>query len=313
MAESHKAITAAIIANLAIAATKFTAAAITGSSAMISEGIHSLVDTGNGGLLFLGIYKSRKPPDEEHPFGHGKELYFWSLIVAIVIFAVGGGISAYEGLLHILHPVPQENVYWNYLTLALALIFESISFFVAAKNFIPLKKNNGWWRAIHRSKDPASFTVLFEDSAAIFGLLIALAGVVLADRYDNPIFDGGASIVIGMLLAVVAVLLGYETKGLLIGEGADRETLDDIRRLVRSDPVVLDVKRILTMYFGPDTVLLAMDLRFHKNLSGREMEESVKRLETEIHQHHPKVQHIFIESDSFSAPDPDKPKQATIC
>jgi cation diffusion facilitator family transporter len=313
MAESHKAIAAAIIANLAIAATKFTAAAFTGSSAMISEGIHSLVDTGNGGLLFLGIYKSRKPADEEHPFGHGKELYFWSLIVAIVIFAVGGGISAYEGLLHILHPVPQENVHWNYLILALALIFESISLFVAVKSFMPLKKNNGWWQAIHRSKDPASFTVLFEDSAAILGLLIALAGVFLADRYDNPIFDGGASIVIGALLAAVAVLLGYETKGLLIGEGADRETRDDIRRLVRADPVVLDVKRMLTMYFGPDTILLAMDLRFRKNLSGREMEESIKRLESQIRRRYEKIQHIFIESDSLASPDTDEPKRATIC
>jgi cation diffusion facilitator family transporter len=313
MAESHKAIAAAVIANLAIAATKFTAAAITGSSAMISEGIHSLVDTGNGGLLFLGIYKSRKPADEEHPFGHGKELYFWSLIVAIVIFAVGGGISAYEGLLHILHPVPQENVFWNYLTLALALVFESISFFVAIKSFMPLKKNDGWWRAIHRSKDPASFTVLFEDSAAILGLLIALTGVFLADRYANPVFDGGASIVIGALLAVVAALLGYETKGLLIGEGADRETLDDIRRQVRDDPVVLDVKRMLTMHFGPDTILLAMDLRFRKNLSGREMEESIKRLESQIRRRHAKIHHIFIESDSLASPDADEPEQTPTC
>jgi len=300
VAESHKAIAAAIIANLAIAATKFTAAAITGSSAMISEGIHSLVDTGNGGLLFLGIYKSRKPADEEHPFGYGKELYFWSLIVAIVIFAVGGGISAYEGLLHILHPARQENVLWNYLVLALALIFESISLFVAVKSFMPLKKNRGWWRAIHRSKDPASFTVLFEDSAAILGLLIALAGVFLADRYDNPIFDGAASIVIGALLAVVAVLLGYETKGLLVGEGADREMLDDIRGLVRADPAVLDVNRMLTMYFGPNTILLAMDLRFRRDLSGREVEESVKRLEPRIRQRHEKIRHIFIESDSLT-------------
>lgn len=311
-AESHKAIAAAIIANLAIAATKFTAAAITGSSAMISEGIHSLVDTGNGGLLFLGIYKSRKPPDEEHPFGYGKELYFWSLIVAIVIFAVGGGISAYEGLLHILHPIPQENLYWNYLILVVALIFESISFFVAVKSFMPLKKHRGWWRAIHRSKDPASFTVLFEDSAAILGLLIALAGVFFADRYHNPFFDGGASIVIGALLAAVAILLGYETKGLLIGEGADRETLDDIRRLVRADPMVLDVNRMLTMYFGPDTILLAMDLRFRKNISGRETEESIKRLESQIRQRHNKIHHIFIESDSLAARDTDEPGRAPI-
>jgi len=291
---------AAIIANLAIAATKFTAAAITGSSAMISEGIHSLVDTGNGGLLLLGISKSKKPADEEHPFGYGKELYFWSLIVAIVIFAVGGGISAYEGLLHIVHPTPQENIHWNYLVLASALIFESISLFIAVKGFTTIKGDNSWWNSIHRSKDPTTFTVLFEDSAAILGLLIAFIGVFLSNRYNYAIFDGLASVIIGMLLAVVAVLLGYETKGLLIGEGADRETLDDIRRLVQADPAVEAVKRMLTMYFGPDTVLLAMDLRFRKNLSGREMEESVKRMESNIRLRHDKIKHIFSESDSLT-------------
>jgi cation diffusion facilitator family transporter len=300
VAESHRAVYAAIIANLAIAATKFTAAAITGSSAMISEGIHSLVDTGNGGLLLLGIAKSKKPADEEHPFGYGKELYFWSLIVAIVIFAVGGGISAYEGLLHILHPAPQENIHWNYLVLASALIFESISLFIAVKGFTTVKGDNSWWNSIHRSKDPTTFTVLFEDSAAILGLLIAFIGVFLSNRYNYPIFDGLASVIIGMLLAVVAALLGYETKGLLIGEGADRETLDDIRRLVQADPAVEAVKRILTMYFGPDTVLLAMDLRFRKNLSGREIEESVKRMESKIRLRQDKIKHIFIESDSLT-------------
>lgn len=301
MAESHKAIYAAIATNLAIAATKFTAAAITGSSAMISEGIHSLVDTGNGGLLLLGIAKSKKTADEEHPFGYGKELYFWSLIVAIVIFAVGGGISSYEGLLHILHPQPQENIHWNYLVLTFALIFESISLFVAVKGFIAVKGAESWWRSIHRSKDPTMFTVLFEDSAALLGLLIAFIGVFLSNRYNYPIFDGVASVIIGLLLAVVAALLGYETKGLLIGEGADRETLDDIRRLVQADPAVEGAKRILTMYFGPDTVLLAMDLRFRKNLSGRETEESVKRIEAKIRLRHEKIKHIFIESDSLTA------------
>jgi len=187
VAESHKAIYAAIVANLAIAATKFTAAAITGSSAMISEGIHSLVDTGNGGLLLLGIAKSKKPADEELPFGYGKELYFWSLIVVIVIFAVGGGISAYESLLHILHPQPQKNIHWNYLVLRFALVFESISLFVAVKGFIAVKGADSWWKSIHRSKDPTMFTVLFEDSAALLGLLIAFIGVFLSNRYNYPI------------------------------------------------------------------------------------------------------------------------------
>jgi len=310
VAESKNAIYAAIIANLAIAATKFTAAAFTGSSAMISEGIHSLVDTGNGGLLLLGLRQSKKPPDAEHPFGYGKELYFWALMVAIVIFAVGGGISAYEGLLHILHPVPQENAIWNYVVLAFAFVFESISLFIALKSFMSVKGNDPWWKAIQRSKDPTTFTVVFEDTAALLGLVVAALGVFLAEQLHNPYFDGAASILIGLLLATVAVLLGYETKGLLIGEGADRETLDDIRCLVESDPGVAGVNRSLTMYFGPDTVLLAMDLRFRNDLSAVEVEKSVDRIEANIRKHHDKIKHIFIESDSLS-PDPSTKSRAS--
>ena len=307
--ESNNAIYAAIVANLAIAATKFTAAAFTGSSAMISEGIHSLVDTGNGGLLLLGQRRSKKPPDAEHPFGYGKELYFWALMVAIVIFAVGGGISAYEGLLHILHPVPQENPLWNYIVLTLAFVFESVSLFIAVRSFMRIKGGAPWWKAIQRSKDPTMFTVLFEDSAALLGLLVAIAGVYLAHRFNNPYFDGGASVVIGILLAAVAGLLGYETKGLLIGEGADRETLEDIRRLVESDPGVERLNRSLTMHFGPDTVLLAMDIQFRHNLSAAEVEKTVDRIEANILQHHAEIKHIFIEADSL-LPDPEKRHEA---
>jgi cation diffusion facilitator family transporter len=299
MAESRKAIYAAIGANLAIAATKFTAAAFTGSSAMISEAIHSLVDSGNGGLLLLGIARSQRPADEAHPFGYGKELYFWTLIVAIMIFAVGGGISAYEGLLHILNPAPIESPLWNYVVLILAVIFESYSFYIAFKAFQSAKGEQVFWRAIHSSKDPTTFTVLFEDSAALLGLVVALVGVYLAHEFDNPYFDGSASIVIGGILAAVAVLLAYETKGLLIGEGADPEMLRQIRRLAETDHAVERVNRALTMYFGPHTVLLAMDLRFRNNLSAAELEEAVDRLEDAIRKRHRDVKHIFIESDSL--------------
>jgi cation diffusion facilitator family transporter len=299
MAESRKAIYAAIGANLAIAATKFTAAAFTGSSAMISEAIHSLVDSGNGGLLLLGIARSQRPADEAHPFGYGKELYFWTLIVAIMIFAVGGGISAYEGLLHILNPAPIESPLWNYVVLILAVIFESYSFYIAFKAFQCAKGEQVFWRAIHSSKDPTTFTVLFEDSAALLGLVVALVGVYLAHEFDNPYFDGSASIVIGGILAAVAVLLAYETKGLLIGEGADPEMLRQIRRLAETDHAVERVNRALTMYFGPHTVLLAMDLRFRNNLSAAELEEAVDRLEDAIRKRHRDVKHIFIESDSL--------------
>jgi cation diffusion facilitator family transporter len=299
MAESRKAIYAAIGANLAIAATKFTAAAFTGSSAMISEGIHSLVDTGNGGLLLLGIERSQQPADAAHPFGYGKELYFWTLIVAIMIFAVGGGISAYEGLLHILNPAPIENPLWNYIVLVLAIIFESVSFYIAFRAFQAAKGEQVFWRAIHISKDPTTFTVLFEDAAALLGLIVALLGVFLAHEFDNPYFDGAASIVIGTILAAVAVLLAYETKGLLVGEGADPKTLMEIRRLAESDPAVERVNRALTMYFGPHTVLLAMDSQFRKDLSATELEQTVDRLEEAIRGRYPDVQHIFIESDSL--------------
>ncbi|HEY7316031.1 MAG TPA: cation diffusion facilitator family transporter [Candidatus Binatia bacterium] len=299
MAESRKAIYAAIGANVAIAATKFTAAAFTGSSAMISEGIHSLVDTGNGGLLLLGIERSQRPADAAHPFGYGKELYFWTLIVAIMIFAVGGGISAYEGLLHILNPKPIEEPIWNYVVLGLAIVFEGISFYVAFRAFQSAKGEQVFWRAVHASKDPTTFTVLFEDSAALLGLLVALVGVYLAHELDNPYFDGAASIIIGVILAAVAVLLAYETKGLLVGEGADPKTLREIRGLAESNPRVERVNRALTMYFGPHTVLLAMDLQFRKDLTGTDLAQTVDRLEEAIRKRFPDVQHIFIESDSL--------------
>ncbi len=297
--ESTRVIYAAIAANLAIAVTKFTAAAFTNSSAMISEGIHSLVDTGNGGLMLLGVRRSAKPADAKHPFGYGKELYFWTLIVAIVIFAVGGGISAYEGLLHLLHPAPLSNPTWNYGVLAFAFVFESYSFAVAFRAFEREKGPQSFWQSIHRSKDPTTYTVLFEDAAALLGLIVAFAGVFMAHSLNNPYFDGAASIVIGLILAVVAVVLAYESKGLLVGEAADPETLKDIRRLAEADPSVEGVNRALTTHFGPETILLAMDLQFKKTLSAAEVEQSVDRLEEEIRKRHPDVKHIFIESDSL--------------
>jgi len=298
-AESTRVIYAAIAANLVIAVTKFIAAGFTGSSAMLSEGIHSLVDTGNGGLMLLGVRRSRRPADAAHPFGYGKELYFWTLIVAIVIFAVGGGISAYEGLLHILNPKAVANPMWNYIVLAIAMVFEGYSFMVAFKAFQAERGKLSIWQSINQSKDPTTYTVLFEDFAALIGLVVALIGVFLAQFFENPYFDGGASIVIGMILAAVAVLLAYESKGLLVGEAVDPETLKDIRRLAESDPQVESVKNALTMYFGPHTILLAMDLSFRPNLSAIEVEESIDRLEEKVRSRYPNVKHIFIESESL--------------
>jgi cation diffusion facilitator family transporter len=301
--ESTKVIYAAIAANLGIAAIKFVAAAFTGSSAMISEAIHSLVDTGNGGLMLLGVHRSRRPADDQHPFGYGKELYFWTLIVAIVIFAVGGGISAYEGLLHVLHPVPLESPTWNYVVLALALIFEGYSFLVAFKAFQSAKGELSIWRSIETSKDPTTYTVLFEDSAALLGLVLAFVGIFFAHMLDMPYFDGAASILIGAILAVVAVLLAYESKRLLVGEAVDPETLKKIKRLAESDARVEAVKNALTMHFGPRTILLAMDLQFRRDLSAEEVEDSVDRLEETIREHYRDIKHIFIESESLSRND----------
>jgi cation diffusion facilitator family transporter len=300
-ADSKKAICAAIAGNLAIAVTKFAAAIFTGSSAMLSEGIHSLVDTGNGGLLLLGIYQSRNPPDETHPFGHGKELYFWTLIVAILIFAVGGGVSAYEGILHLLRPGHLKDPVWNYWVLGLSAFFEGFSLTIAFKEFRKTKGEQSIWAAIRTSKDPSTFTVLFEDTAAILALLVAFSGVYLSHRFNDPHLDGAASIAIGVILAAVAVLLAAESRRLLVGEGVDPATLEQIRKLLEQDPAVRRAKSPLTMYFGPSTVLLTADVEFRSDLSGKELELVIDRLERAIRRRFPEIKYIFIEAESIIA------------
>lgn len=297
--ESKVAIFAAMAGNLAIAATKLGAAFFSGSSAMLSEGIHSLVDTGNGALLLLGLSQSRKPADASHPFGHGKELYFWPLVVAILIFALGGGMSVYEGVTHLFHPTHSKPT-WNYLVLAIAFVFEGISSIFAFKAFRRELKGRGIFDAIHASKDPTSFTVLFEDSAAMAGLVVAFIGIFLGDILHNPYLDGVASIVIGAILALVAGFLAYETKGLLIGEGVSPEILASIRSIAQADHAVAEVKKSLTMHFGPHEVLLALDVLFQKDLTSEEITTAVNRLEERIRNRHPEIKHIFIEAKAFS-------------
>lgn len=300
--ESKTAVFAAIVGNLAIAIMKFVAAALTGSSAMLSEGIHSVVDTGNGGLLLLGINRSKKPADEMHPFGYGKELYFWSLIVAVLIFGVGGGISVYEGITHIIHPSPLEDPTWNYVVLGLAALFEGIVFVIALREFNRQKEaDQSIWAAIKASKDPTTFTVLFEDSAALLGLIVAFIGVFLAHSFNMPTLDGAASVFIGVLLASVAMLLAYESKGLLVGEGADPETLENIKELACAEPGVKRVINPLTMHFGPRTILLTVDIEFDKQLSAAEVERAVDNLEKTIRQHYPDIKHIYIEAGAVSS------------
>lgn len=301
---SKKAIYAAIAGNLAIAISKFVAAGFTGSAAMLSEGIHSLVDTGNGGLLLYGVRVSNRPPDENHPFGHGKELYFWTLIVAILIFALGGGVSIYEGIKHILEPEPLRDPTWNYVVLVVAMFFEGFALAIAYREFRATNPDCGILEAVRESKDPTTFTVLFEDSAAMLGLVVALVGIWLGHALDNPYFDGGASVMVGLILAGVATLLAYETKGLLIGEGTNKKTLAEIRRLVEADPAVERLRDPLTMHFGPNTILLTMDIQFEKEITGHEVELAVDRLEKEIKATFPTIKHIYIEADSIAAASP---------
>jgi cation diffusion facilitator family transporter len=296
---SKKSIYAALIANLIIAVAKFVAAWISGSAAMLSEGIHSIVDTGNSGLLLLGIRLSQRPPDEEHPFGHGKELYFWTLIVAVVIFAGGGGISAYEGILHLIEPKPLEDPTWSYIVLGVAAVSEGISLRVARKEFRRVQGRRSLWKAIQSSKDPSTFTVLMEDSAALAGIVAAFLGIYLSHALDNPYLDGAASVVIGLILAAVAVVLVYESRGLLIGEGVDREMLASVRAIAESDPCVERARRLLTTYFGPDSVLLNMDIQFRPHLPLDEVEAAVDRIEKGIRRKHPEIRYIFIEAESL--------------
>jgi cation diffusion facilitator family transporter len=300
ISKSKIAIYAAIAGNLAIAVTKFVAAAFTGSSAMLSEAIHSVVDTGNGWLMLLGVRKSQKPPDSDHPFGHGHELYFWTLIVGVLIFAVGGGMSVYEGIMHILHPKFPENVVWSYAVLGIAVVFEGTTWLFGWKAFSAERGRKGVLEAIHETKDPSTFTVLLEDSAALLGLVFAFVGIFLGSQLGLPQLDGVASVLIGLLLCGVAVLMVYESKGLLIGEGLDRESLQSIQALVEADPGVEWVGHLHTMYLGPHEVLLTIELRFHGHISSLEVRQAARRLREGIRSKHPDVSRIFFGAEALS-------------
>ncbi len=296
---SKKVVYAAVAANLGIAITKFVAAYFTMSSAMISEGIHSLVDTGNQGLLLLGMRMSRTPPDEEHPFGHGKELYFWSLIVAVLLFGIGGGMAIYEGITHLIHPAELQRPYWALGVLAVATIFEGTSWIVAFREMKTKTDISSIWRSVRVSKNPAIFTVLLEDTAALVGLVLAFLGVALGHYYQNPYFDGAASVLIGLTLCLVALILVRESKGLLVGESASPETVAAIRSIVSADPAVSAVPRILTMHLGPTEVLLNLDIEFRSHLAAAEMLTAITRVEKAIQAKYPGVRHIFVEATPF--------------
>jgi cation diffusion facilitator family transporter len=298
-AASKKVIYAALAGNALIAVTKFAAAAFTGSSAMLTEGIHSMVDTGNQVLLLYGMRRAARPPDRSFPFGHGKELYFWSFIVAILIFAGGAGLSIYEGIIHMQHPEPMSNPAVNYAVLGLALVFEGAAWAVAFKEFRGVKGNWGYIEAVQRGKNPTFYVVLFEDSAAIIGLVIAAAGIALADITGNALFDGLASVLIGCVLAATAIWLAYETKGLLIGESANLRVVDGIRGMVREHARVEHVNEVLTMHMGPDFILVNLGVQFDDDATAVEIEDIVRRLDRRIKDRFPEVKRVFIEAEAW--------------
>lgn len=297
---SKKVIYAALVGNFLIAITKFVAAFFTASSAMLSEGIHSMVDTGNQVLLLYGLKKSQKPPDENFPFGHGKEIYFWSFVVAILIFALGSGISIYEGIDHLKDPKPVTSPYINYLVLGFALIFEGVAWFLAFKEFSKQKGKLGYFEAVRKGKDPTLFLVLFEDSAAMLGLLIAFIGILLGQITGNPYFDGTASVLIGVVLGGTAVLLAYETKGLLIGESANKEVVQKIREIVSSYKEISHIHEVLTMHMGPEFILVTISADFTDAVSSLEVETLISKMDNQIKQTFPEVKKIFIEAETFS-------------
>ena|ERR1700752_1298896 len=301
MAQDGKtAVVAAIFGNLAIATTKFFAAGFSGSSAMLSEAIHSLVDTGNGALILLGIHNSRKPPDTEHPFGHGRELYFWTLMVGVLIFGVGGGMSIYEGITHLADPTPIEDAKWSYIVLGLSAVFESTTWYFGWKAFSKERRGRGVIQAIHTTKDPTSFSVLLEDSAALVGLLVALLGIFLSRYLNQPYLDGAASVVIGGLLCIIATVMVYESRGLLIGEGVDPQTLQALRSIVEADQDVAHVFRLQTIYQSPVSVVLVIELRFNDSISAVDVREAVRRLESTIQASYPEIKYVFFGAESFT-------------
>jgi cation diffusion facilitator family transporter len=295
---SKKVIYAALAGNTLIAITKFIASAMTGSSAMLSEGIHSLVDTGNQGLLLYGMKQANKPASPEFPFGHGKEIYFWSFVVAILIFALGAGISIYGGITHIIHPSEIKDPLINYIVLFLAILFEGAAFFFALKEFKKVKGKYTYLEAVKHGKDPSMFVVLFEDGAALLGLLIALIGIWLTQVTGIAVFDGIASVVIGLILGATATWMAVETKGLLIGESADPEIVQAIKDMVDEIDAIERTNEVLTMHMGPEYILVNVSADFASLASSDDVESSIAELDKRVKARFPLVKRLFVEAES---------------
>ncbi len=295
--DSTTALYAALFGNLAIAITKFIAAGITGGSAMLSEGVHSLVDCGNEILLLYGQKRAAKPPDAEHPVGYGRELYFWCFVVAMMLFALGAGISIYEGVIHILDPAPITRPGIIFIVFGLALVFESISLWFAWRAFRKTKGRHSIWQAVRRSKDPTSFTVFLEDSAALIGIVIAMAGTAISVVTENPVWDGAASVAIGVLLAGVAVVLARESKQLLVGETAEAEVVAALRTTVAAHPKVRRIVDLITVQLGAEEVFAAFTLEFPDEMTIPDLEHLIGAIGSAVRQKHPEVTRIFVRSE----------------
>ena len=297
---SRKVIYAAILANLGIAAAKFIVAAITGSAAMLAEGIHSAVDTGNEFLLLVGERNSEKPPDKRHPFGYGKALYFWALLVALSVFSLGGGLSIYHGISALRHPEPLQDPMWNYIVLGVSACFEGYSWNVSRKALNKRRKAGAsLWQTVHASKDASVFTVFIEDTAALIGLAIATIGILLGHVFDSPYFDPAASVLIGLLLVGAAFALARETGALLVGEGIGTDATRRVCEILRDDPAIEDVGKLLSMQLGPDEVLLTAAVRFNRGMRIDEVEAAIERLEKAVAAVYPAIRHIYFESGAL--------------
>jgi len=294
----------ALAANLGIGVAKFVAAGMTGSSSMLTEGFHSVVDSGNQVLLLYGQKKAKRPADEAHPFGYGRELYFWAFVVAILIFAIGAGVSIFEGWRHIQEPEPLTSPTINYVVLAISFALEGSSWTIAVREFSKAKGDMGWWQAIHRSKDPAGFIVLFEDSAALAGLVIAGIGIWASHAFNDPRIDGAASIAIGLILALVAVLLARESKGLLIGERADPAVIATIRKIVSAHPAIVSVNHVRTIHTAPESIFAAISADFDDSVTMGDGETLIEAMETELRAAIPMLSSIYIR--------PEKRENATL-
>ena len=300
-AQSKLVVYAAAAGNLLVAVTKFIAAAYTGSSAMLSEAVHSVADTGNQVLLLYGMRRADRPPDDLHPLGYGRELYFWSFIVALIMFTLGAGVALYEGVQHILHPVEVTDPHINYIVLAFAVLFEGVSWYIALREFRATKGDMGYFEAVRRSKNPVGFTVLFEDSAALLGLFLAFAGTFASERLGMPALDGVASLGISAVLATTAVVLARESKGLLIGEPAARPVRDSILAIVGQARGIERGHVVLTVHMAPDEIVAALSLEFADRLTTPEIEDATNALERAIHAAHPEVIAVFVKLQTAAA------------